>query len=655
MPHCATLALPGLISLLLVLVSASSHSPFSDDSNQAMAVHSSSSALLTTTTTATFTISLAESSVSHDSTTSSHPTPSPMVYPASGYGAGTWFIQGGYDGSIASTDGYSLNLAVPWNASTPPWVRLPPGPEIATTTLIVSVNNTFVFRQLALQTNYTNTSMWPAQGTVLAPISSETNALPYLSLLDLSTQTWIRNASRLHVPRRTSGLLPVGNPLDGKIYIRGGYTSEKIDTLDVFDPEFDTMISLPLPMAAEEGGMRIPPLTQWYSAVWSSRRRSILYFGGRYKQDYNYTTGLLFEYLPDSNTWQILETSGKAPSPREDACMATDESNSRVVLFGGQDTDGTKLDIFILNVDTLHWAQGASPRDGRVGFVCALYEDGFLVWGGAKDILLTSFHTSRPAVYNLTTNQWTPTYRMAYDPKSLAVDDYGPKSGNSNSTLGLVLGLSMTAVAVGALCIGILLYRRERRKATQNFDRFKGTIGMQGLGSGAQSGAGVATSANSNRVKDSPDINVHGSGRYADSDHDDRSVSTASRSKGKGKEKEKVHVGDLGPRRYSMTTIPVATYLPGRALRGQRSTQQDGNAHASRSSRNMNARYAGHHPSDGSSEDTDESYDDESDSIKSVYSGKNRDEPTSAPTRTMATGSTASSTTTASEPSKSGG
>lgn len=53
-----------------------------------------------------------------------------------------------------------------------------------------------------------------------------------------------------------------------------------------------------------------------------------------------------------------------------------------MVVFGGQNDNGSLSDIYILDMKTLVWTRGPSIATGRLGMACAMYDDGFLTWGG---------------------------------------------------------------------------------------------------------------------------------------------------------------------------------------------------------------------------------------------------------------------------------
>ncbi|KAI1316535.1 hypothetical protein EDD11_009874 [Mortierella claussenii] len=291
-------------------------------------------------------------------------------------------------------------------------------------------------------------------------------------MLDMSKEVWSSNASALKVPNHTKGLVPVGNPLDGKIYIRGGYHTANADMMEIYDPKLDNYTSIPIPKITattkdiSQGGSGVPA-AQWYSAVWSVKRSSVLYFGGRVDASDTYASAEIYEYKPALNQWGVFNTTGTPPTSREDACLAMDQNNSKLAVYGGRADDNLLRDIFVLDLASMQWSKGPSSADGRVGMACIMYDDGFLVWGGAMDTFLVSLYSPDPSVFNLTTMQWSTVYRMA---NTTVVPPVVGSTGKS-STFALILGLTMGAIGLGAIGAGMLLYRREKNKSAKKQGR----------------------------------------------------------------------------------------------------------------------------------------------------------------------------------------
>ncbi|KAF9025683.1 hypothetical protein BGZ52_008803 [Haplosporangium bisporale] len=366
---------------------------------------------------------------------------------------------------------------------------------------------------------------------LLAIFGSEDPSQSFLALLDVSTRKWVANATKVNPPKRNSGLVAIGNPIDGKIYIRGGYQSDLCNTMDVYDPKTDTLTPIPIPQPSTGGDIATGGVgvnsSQWYGAVWSDRRNSILYFGGRLGSA-AYVPPVIYEYIPATNTWQFLSTTGTGPSGREDPCVAIDEANDNLVVYGGQVTEGLLGDIYVLNLNTLEWKRGPSSSDGRVGMACTIHDDGFLVWGGAKDTFLLNIYSSEPGVFNLSTQLWTSTYKMTTPPELIP-----PVETPKRSTLGLVLGLTMGGIAVGAVGAGMLLYKREKKKSDKSGQRLKRivekspSVAVPSETSG--NGPGPVSGYTNNKVHEEPSLPLEAHHRHR-------------RNPSSGLEKKKSHV-----------------------------------------------------------------------------------------------------------------
>ncbi|KAF9314526.1 hypothetical protein BGZ91_005980 [Linnemannia elongata] len=377
--------------------------------------------------------------------------PEVVVYPASCRSEGTWFIQGGFNG-VSYNQFFSLDLTKAWNTTYAPWVQYPDAPPLSTQNCLFAskADSAIRFNDInnAFSTNISSSPILPGTaigpaGSVLAFIGNENKGHPLMTVFNMTTGTWHYNASSVVTPIRNAGIVVVANPLDGRMYMRGGHQHLNADTMDIYDPKKDALTSLPLLLANDtipsiaKGGPGIPP-AQWYTACWSKRRSSILYLGGRHGYTDKYTSPEIIEYKPDTNTWALLPVTGTAPSEREDACMVTDKDNNRVVVFGGQNTNGSLSDIYVLDMNTLVWTRGPGSGTGRIGMACAMYNDGFLTWGGATETFLIDYPGTAPLVLNLTTMRWTDRYNQ----KGSQDEDLATSS-TGGSKLGLILGLSI--------------------------------------------------------------------------------------------------------------------------------------------------------------------------------------------------------------------
>ncbi|KAF9967841.1 acyl-CoA-binding domain-containing protein 4 [Mortierella alpina] len=378
------------------------------------------------------------------------------VGPASCTFNGTWYIQGGFNNEAFRPYGHTLDLKTPWYVSQPPWVPLPSSPYAG------EVNACIVSISPFPHLNIT--------GPSLVIVGNEIKEQPLMSVLDLTARQWYGNATKATVPRRNKGLIPVGNPNDGKIYVRGGFHSTAYDTMDVYNPKTDSFESRPIPepplllgdLSSGETGV---PRARWYGAVWRDTTQSVLYFGG--DTDFTFAPAEIFEYKPATDTWSFMRTTGDAPSPRKDHCMTI--GSRKVVVFGGQDGQQALSDIYILDLGTSVWTRGTPEFEPRTEMACAMHDDGFLIWGGARDILQSNLHDSEPLVFNLTKMTWS----YAYKSDEVIVPDVVPTDSVPPS-LALILGLVIGMIALATICFGCCLYQREKRKTDKNYGHATG-------------------------------------------------------------------------------------------------------------------------------------------------------------------------------------
>ncbi|KAF9929636.1 hypothetical protein BGZ67_006236 [Mortierella alpina] len=292
-----------------------------------------------------------------------------------------------------------------------------------------------------------------------------------MSVLDLTAGKWHGNGTNAPVPQRNKGLIPVGNPIDGKIYIRGGFHSTTVDTMDVYNPKTDSFETRPIPESPLFGGDLSTgetgvPRAQWYGAVWRDSTQSILYFGGEYTL---YAPAEIFEYKPATNTWSFMRTTGEEPSKRKDHCMTIDNASGKLAVFGGQDGEQVFADIYILDLSTLIWKKGEPELEPRTEMACAMHEDGFFIWGGAKDLLQAKLHNSEPLVFNLTKMSWAYANKF----ETGAIPDNVP-TDNQSPSLALILGLVIGMIALATVGFGCCLYQREKRKTDKNHGHASG-------------------------------------------------------------------------------------------------------------------------------------------------------------------------------------
>ncbi|KAG0230904.1 hypothetical protein BGW42_000626 [Actinomortierella wolfii] len=374
---------------------------------------------------------------------------------------GLLYVHGGYTPDLINQT-FVLDLNQPWTVDNPPWRQLPdsPAPFDSAGMVVSPDGNDLIF---------------------FGGEQSFDPLLGGLTLKDHNYTWWYRNSSITNMKERITGLRPVADPVTGVFYIRGGYQSDKVDMLNIYDSvtpaHRGTLVVKPLPTGVFRA--------QWYSATWSSKRQSVLSFGGKFgAMSMDYAPNFIYEYSPSLDQWRILDTTGNAPTPREDACMVTTTDGKKLIVFGGQQytTDDVIVlgDIYILDLETLEWKQGTTTPDVRVGMACASHEDAFITLMGSKDYLFYYAYDATPAIYNLTTDTWTTGYKTDPLPPLLV------EEGKPDTHLGLIIGLTLGATALAAIVIGMFLYKREKAKTRERWRKYYAERSNR---------AGVATSA----------------------------------------------------------------------------------------------------------------------------------------------------------------
>jgi N-acetylneuraminic acid mutarotase len=157
----------------------------------------------------------------------------------------------------------------------------------------------------------------------------------------------------------------------------------------------------------------------------------LIMFGGYAGKDGGAALNDTWAYDPAANTWMELRPSGALPSARAACSMAYDPATRRLIMFGGRDDTGTRLnDTWAYDPAANSWSElrpsGTLPL-GRAGHVMAYDPSGgrLIVFGGRSsetDLLSDTW------AYDPATNGWTelmpsgnlPPARaqpaMAYDP-----------------------------------------------------------------------------------------------------------------------------------------------------------------------------------------------------------------------------------------------
>ncbi|KAF9178090.1 kelch domain-containing protein 3 [Haplosporangium sp. Z 11] len=302
--------------------------------------------------------------------------------PAFARTATRFYVQGGSITNVKQNQFFSLDLAASWNTSAPVWTQLNSGPQQDIYPAVFSAD------QKTMITFHSGT--------------------PFAYRYSVDSGQWSHSNLRVDHPDY-QGVNAVTDPNTGQVYLAGGYNSDKREKMDVYDFKRDTITSKDMPPPTD-----VLPNRAYYTNVWSQKRNSILYFGG-----YNETLqpvlengNVVSEFVPDTDRWSTLATTGTPPSTRADHCMAANDDGSIVVVYGGRLTSGNfSGEVFILDTVNLIWQQGTSD-DPRVYTACTIAGDQLLIWGG-KDSN-NGVVSANVRIYSLSSKSWV----SQFDPPS---------------------------------------------------------------------------------------------------------------------------------------------------------------------------------------------------------------------------------------------
>ncbi|KAG0047396.1 hypothetical protein BGZ83_007544 [Gryganskiella cystojenkinii] len=206
---------------------------------------------------------------------------------------------------------------------------------------------------------------------------------------------------------------------------------------------------------------QMPIGTTSYSFVYSNLRNSMLLYGGTGTTSAT-SSPYLFEFLPLTSLWTNINPPG--PSPASD--------HTKMILFGGVSlSKAVSGSIFILDLKTLSWTQGASvpTSQARFGHVCATNGDSFLAWGGQNSNLVMD---NIPIIYNIPKNQWmdqflvtpsTPTTSTQLPAGNTTTPVTPPPSTTEKSIIGPVVGGAIGGIII-IILVGACIYKRHKRK-----------------------------------------------------------------------------------------------------------------------------------------------------------------------------------------------
>jgi hypothetical protein len=151
-----------------------------------------------------------------------------------------------------------------------------------------------------------------------------------------------------------------------------------------------------------------PPPVSGHTAIYDALEHRMLVFGG------GIDNGILndvYELDLDSYTWNLLSTTGQAPSPRWEHCAVYNSQDHTMAIFGGRDLYDAFNDLWVLDLSTLVWQRiayyGPSPRIGA----SAIYlpdRNSMLVFAGSNHWVEPWPYTTYNDVweFNFDTQNW---------------------------------------------------------------------------------------------------------------------------------------------------------------------------------------------------------------------------------------------------------
>ncbi|KAG0025235.1 Acyl-CoA-binding domain-containing protein 5 [Podila clonocystis] len=362
------------------------------------------------------------------------------------------YVSGGWtppdDSGFAQT--FSIDLSRPWDASTPTVTSLDhtgAPVDIMLPSALMGDNNTWLVLSRGLAYEYSiQDNRWQSAG-----------AVPNL------------------FPTQNRTLAGDINPETGIWYIPNGYNVASTGSSTIVSiMQLDIARNLASGITIANGP---PNDLARFSAVWSTRLKQLLVFGGESAAPAGVSgrtmSSTLYTFTPSSNTWSVPQPQGVVPSPRCSHCFVPAFNGTKMVLFGGWgDYSRTVVysDIYVLDLQTWTWTKGpdvgASAIYGRGMSACAVSGDLFLSWGGGVGTASVVAQNMTTLIYNLTSQQWV----SRYEPPLFST----PSSPQPPSGVAGYIGsssLPIAAIAGGAaggtillLAIVALIIRRRRRR-----------------------------------------------------------------------------------------------------------------------------------------------------------------------------------------------
>ncbi|KAF9191256.1 hypothetical protein BGZ51_007576 [Haplosporangium sp. Z 767] len=339
-----------------------------------------------------------------------------------------FFIQGGQTATEAVlSQTFAIDLSTAWDTSSVKYKFLPDGPK----------------DQLHASVFLKDRQTWV--------LTSNKTVYEY----NVNLNSWSQSAS--NNLGKYFRLPAAVDPATNYIYYPNAYVNNSVIQMLEYDIGARTVTFLDVPPSFRD--------VFSYAATWSDHAKKMVVFGGAIQG--NIVNNNLYTFDRDSK-WATITAKGSVPSPRRSACMAPAYGGSKIVVFGGmtQLANSVLSDIHILDIDTMTWTKGvdAGTASARTEMSCAVTNDLFIVWGGAG--VSTTIASNITIIYNLKRDRWQSSYSPIPEP-----DDPTPlpstgdgKGDTKSSNLGPIIGGVVGGLAVIALIIGGLLWRRKKSK-----------------------------------------------------------------------------------------------------------------------------------------------------------------------------------------------
>ncbi|KAF9294177.1 hypothetical protein BGZ88_004276 [Linnemannia elongata] len=348
------------------------------------------------------------------------------------------YLQGGIAQAGVSNQFNALDLTKPWSTASPSWTMLGGGNWVSHHTMV------------AVKPEHAAGLGSSAQGYLLSVGGNPVSSGGFWSAYDIQAGKW----ANLTAPAPYIGLegqAAVSDPSTGQVYIVGGYYADAVtnatvaNRLTVYDPKSNSVVMQQA--ATDKTNMT------GAAVVWSTKRNTILLFGGSRATSASAVSGLpmgnIDEYDPASKMWKTMATTGNVPTRALDACAAASDDGSKIVLFGGSlDANTFFSTIYTLDVVSGVWSQGEAAPEYRARMACGFHSGQFVVFGGSRGTnQMTSMHNNLPIIYDVNANAWS----VNFDPNK-GTDDSG--TGNKGAIIGGAVGgvVVLIICAVGGFC-----------------------------------------------------------------------------------------------------------------------------------------------------------------------------------------------------------